>query len=60
MFYLKPLATGQSPTALKRSDRLKQCHCLQFAQSVLLAPCITLRACTPCSRNRLPFTSACL
>ena len=26
----KPLASCRSPTALKRPDRSKQCHCLQF------------------------------
>ena len=30
MLYLKPLAFCRSPTALKRPDRSKQCHCLQF------------------------------
>ena len=29
--------------APKRPDRLKQYHCLQFAQSALLGSCITLR-----------------
>ena len=28
--YLKPLAVCWSPIALKRPDRLKQRHCLQF------------------------------
>ena len=32
MLYLKPLATFWSPTALKKFDRSKQCHCLHFAQ----------------------------
>ena len=33
MLYLKPPATCWSPTALKKPDRSKQCHYLQFAQS---------------------------
>ena len=32
MLYQKPLASYWSPTALKRPDRSKQCHCLQFAK----------------------------
>ena len=32
MLYLKPLASCRSPTALKRPDRSKQRHCLQFAK----------------------------
>ena len=32
MLYLKPLASCRSPTTLKRPDRSKQCHCLQFPQ----------------------------
>ena len=34
MLHQKPLASCWSPTALKRPDRLKQCHCLQFAKCV--------------------------
>ena len=34
MLHLKPLAFCRSPTALKRPDRSKQCHCLQFAQRI--------------------------
>ena len=34
MLYLKPLVSCQSPTALKRPDRSKQCHCLQFAKCI--------------------------
>ena len=34
MLYLKPLASYWSPTALKRPDRSKQCHCLQFAECI--------------------------
>ena len=30
----------RSPTALKRPDRLKQCHCVQFTQNESLAFCI--------------------
>ena len=33
MLYEKPLASHWSPTALKRPDRSKQCHCLQFAKN---------------------------
>ena len=44
MLELRPLATCRSSTALKRPDRLKHCHCLQFAQIASLASCITLRA----------------
>ena len=33
MRYLKPIASCWSPTALKKPDRSKQCHCLQFAQT---------------------------
>ena len=33
MLYLKLVATCQSPTALKRPGKSKQCHCLQFGQS---------------------------
>ena len=32
---------NMAPTALRRPDRSKQCHCLQFA-SASLASCITL------------------
>ena len=38
MLYLKPLAIGGSPTAMKRLDRSKQCHCLQFAQNKISFP----------------------
>ena len=31
---LKPLASCRSPTALKRPDRWKQCHCLEFGRNV--------------------------
>ena len=34
MPYLEPLGICRSPAALKRPDRSKQCHCLQFAQTV--------------------------
>ena len=34
MLYYKPLASCRSPTALKRPDRSKQCHCLQFAKCI--------------------------
>ena len=39
MLYYKPLASYWSPTALKRPDRSKQCHCLFFviSQKVLIA-----------------------
>ena len=40
MPHLQTLATCQSLAALKRSDRSKQCHWLQFAQSALL-DCMT-------------------
>ena len=30
MLYSKPLASCRSPTALKKPDRSKQCHCLKF------------------------------
>ena len=43
MLYLKSLATCRPPTALKRPDRSKQCHCLQFAESASLASCITTK-----------------
>ena len=39
----KYLVIGRSSTALKRSDRSKQRHCLQFAQRASLASCITLK-----------------
>ena len=42
MLHLKPLATCRSSTSLKRLDRLKQCHCLQFAQCASLVSCIFL------------------
>ena len=32
MLYIKPLASCRSPTSLKRPDRSKQCHCLQFSK----------------------------
>ena len=45
MVYLKLLATCRSSTALKRSVRSKQCHCLQIVQSASLPSCITLTSC---------------
>ena len=42
-FFLKLLASFWSPTAFKRRNRSKQCHCVQFAQSALLGFCITLK-----------------
>ena len=35
MLYKKPLASCRSPTALKKLDRSKQCHCLQVAKCLL-------------------------
>ena len=40
-------AYGRSPTALKRPDRSKQCHCLQFCYCASLASCITIHV-RPC------------
>ena len=34
MLYYKPLASCRSPSALKRPDRSKKCHCLQFAKCI--------------------------
>ena len=42
---LEPLASCWSPTALKRPDRSKHCHCLQFAQSAFLASCTSEMIC---------------
>ena len=45
MLYLKSLATCRSPTALKRPDRSKQCHCLQFAHNASQPLVLPLERC---------------
>ena len=38
------LASCRSPTAPKRADKSKQCHCLQYGQSATQASCIALNS----------------
>ena len=39
MRYQKPLASYRSPTALKRPDRSKRRHCLEFANLDFVCLC---------------------